>query len=216
MIPKLVDEKKSGAQLHEIRPEQIDTSRPFFDVFHDKNAAIVAMWLVRLAKHIGGWHSFTRDQFQKFYEKNDGRCWLSFDILYPGDLLALGRDDLFRVSDEFIRLCARSNPKSAPIRLASEEHWSKLMSYGLPVGLTHLIGELILTITNNSQRPDATPELIALAKEYLGVGLKLESETGYRLYEVMVYLPKDTEVRRSFFTLVHVWPEGKLVHINNA
>lgn len=65
---------------------------------------------------------------------------------------------------------------------------------------------LISAMANKTTMPEATPELIRLAKEHLAHGISV----GDTLYEVMVFVPDGVENRRAFFVLVPVYPGGEL------
>lgn len=120
----------------EIRPEQIDCTRHFFDAFDNMETEISAKWIVKFAQaRARGWAPFSYEDINGFYSRTikDG---YRFNRLVNPEMVppSLARafagiieprvpvgggwivkiDELYYITDEFVRRCFKSSPAAVP------------------------------------------------------------------------------------------------------
>lgn len=77
-MEKRIINEDGGKRWCPIRPENIDSERPFCDGFDHRETEISAKWIVRFMQNQGrGWISFTLADIEAFYSQkhNDGFCF---------------------------------------------------------------------------------------------------------------------------------------------
>ncbi len=108
------------------RPEQIDTTRPFWEAFGHAETETSASYVVRFCQERGNWESFTYDEINAFYLKlrghsarggdhftfnrltgdrrgSDGRLTVSW--------IVKGKDDRFHITEAFVEACYKASPR---------------------------------------------------------------------------------------------------------
>lgn len=110
-----------------IQPGDIDTKIGvhFWDAFDHSETEVSAKWLVRLAQRRGGWHPFTYDQIETFYNIEGNYHNFSFNRLIKPEIvrtgLGSGQDirgggwiihekSLYYFTVDFIERCYKSSP----------------------------------------------------------------------------------------------------------
>jgi hypothetical protein len=93
-----------------IKPEDIDTSKPFGDAFGRVEAETSAAWIVAFCQDRGkGWESFTFPELEAFYNEK-GRRNFQFN-----GLLALGyireSEGIYSITAKFIAKCYGASPR---------------------------------------------------------------------------------------------------------
>lgn len=85
-------------------------------------------------------------------------------------------------------------------------------SFGMPRDLIDCLIELVSSHIHSLTPPEATPQLIELAKRFLRNGIVLADSYSKTTYDVMVFVPNPGEEKgtRSFFRLIRKWPGGEL------
>lgn len=108
---------------------------------------------------------------------------------------------------------------TSPIKLTASNWWQELeqlhTTRSMPAHLVDCLKELVSSHLHSMIGPEATPRLIALAKNYLDSGILLSDSAGDYLYDVMVWVPNPDKVeyKRSFFRLVPKWSDGRLKYL---
>ena len=97
------------------------------------------------------------------------------------------------------------------IRLSRTGWWKEFEQKNLPQDIIVLLRGLIGCYLGSAILPDATPQLITLAKEYLSKGIWIGNND---LFDVMVYMPNNPTFHRSFFALANKWPGGELKRLS--
>lgn len=99
----------------QIQPEDIDTSKHFFEAFDKREREISARWIVCFCQDRGeGWESFTYQDIDGFYRSKGVRdgFWMNQLDRYgivPDDSDA--KNPKYAISDEFISRCYIASPK---------------------------------------------------------------------------------------------------------
>ena len=91
-----------------IRPNDINTDRPFAPLFGFDRADVSANILVRLAQQNGSWRSFEIDEVDRLADAH-----FLFNGLTSGrlPLIIQRKDGKYAFTDEFIERCAASSPR---------------------------------------------------------------------------------------------------------
>ncbi len=99
------------------------------------------------------------------------------------------------------------------LHLSKDNWWQEIEdNKDLPQPLKGLLRSLISATKGNLIPPDASEDLVRLAKKHLQDTLIW---IGERLcYSVMVYVPKDKKKGRTFFLLACCYPDGELKRLS--
>ncbi len=93
-----------------------------------------------------------------------------------------------------------------PIILSAENYCRELeelaATSGFPWELATMLKGLVTATINDVCPPEAKPNLIALAKEHLKGGITIGKDTVCSQFSVVVFVAKDQDVGRTFFSLV--------------
>lgn len=117
----------------QIQPDDIDTppGGHFWGAFDNTETEVSARYVVRLCKRKGGWHPFSHDEIERFYNESGHRGFSFNRLIRPGTAFYIlkGRvlegggwiieiDGLYYVTDDFIFRCFQSTQvkKSAPAK----------------------------------------------------------------------------------------------------
>jgi hypothetical protein len=106
-----------------IKPEDIDTSKPFMEAFDHTETESSARWVVRFCQEKESWGPFREEELQTFYNRTYPESRFHFNRLIEpgmtyesrGSLLRGGgwlvRDGTnLRVTHDFITRCFRASP----------------------------------------------------------------------------------------------------------
>lgn len=128
----------TAEQSHAVQPNDIDTSKHFWNSFDHNETEISANYIVAFCQERGrGWGPFTYEEINAFYQK---RCTsnspgnFTFNRLVPGThnhmtarsfpqgetrsnkaALFLMEDGSYQISDDFITRCHRSSPSKSSL-----------------------------------------------------------------------------------------------------
>lgn len=93
-----------------IQPKDIDATKHFYDAFGNMEKETSAHYIVKLCQEKGGWKPFTAEEIEAFYQKAGLHDGFWFNGLDEEGFVVLGKDNLYRVTDEFITRCYKSSP----------------------------------------------------------------------------------------------------------
>ncbi len=116
---------------------------------------------------------------------------------------------------------AQADPVTGtPLKLTVSEWWrelDRLIKDGtIPTELGMCLKSLVGAHFTKSIPPAASHHLVELAKIHLGGGIELSDSALDKLYDVMVFVPDDKEINRSFFLLVPKYPGGQLTYLQDV
>ncbi|OGC45263.1 hypothetical protein A2V49_01535 [candidate division WWE3 bacterium RBG_19FT_COMBO_34_6] len=95
-------------------PEQIDTTKHFYDAFGNCETEISARWIVRLCqKRNIGWEPFTYNDIDGFY-RSKGFYGFTFNNLITGRYIE-EKNGLYHITLDFVVRCYKSSPKEKEI-----------------------------------------------------------------------------------------------------
>lgn len=90
-----------------IKPEDINSTRHFFDGFGHLETEISANWIVRFCQQRGeGWKPFTLSDLEKFYTPGDG---FRFNRLTDEKLVSV-KDGVVTLTVRFVQKCHTASP----------------------------------------------------------------------------------------------------------
>jgi len=114
----------SAPDGHPIQPDDIDTSKHFFDAFGHMETEISAHYIVGLCQQKGSWGPFTKEEIENFYRSKGHQEGFSFNALieskterlFDGRTHTIGGEwiihegEEYIITPEFIRQVFKSSP----------------------------------------------------------------------------------------------------------